>query len=129
MMPLPLLWYFYDTPLLKHLVAKFNYTLVVIHYVGKHASLLLLLWLKRIIFNDSSSFPRQIGLSLQSFLCDPKRVIIIIHYTWVVNLYHQLFLKCFLMGRLYKFILRYILCINILLIRWRLIFWQHRSYT
>lgn len=93
MMPLPLLWYLYDTPLLKHLVAKFNYTLVVIHYVGKHAILLLLLWLKRVIFNDSSTFTRQISLSLQSFLYDAKRVMIIVHYTRIVNLYHQLFLE------------------------------------
>jgi hypothetical protein len=95
MMPLPLFGYFYNTPLLKHLVAELNYALVVVHDVWKHACLLLLLLLglKRVIFNDSSTLSRQIGLSLQCFLCDSKGIIIVVHHTRVVNRDHQLFFK------------------------------------
>jgi hypothetical protein len=87
MMPLLLFWQLNNTSLLKHLIAELNYALVVIHNVWKHASLLLLLLrrLKRIIFINSSTLSRQIGLSLKTLLGDSKGVMVIINDIWILN--------------------------------------------
>lgn len=133
-MPLLLLGYLDETPLLKHLVAELNDALVVVHDIRKHASLLLLLqWgLKGVIFNGGCTFTRQIGLSLQALLGDSKGVMVVIHNIRIFNRDHQLLLNWYLLGRLYYFILKFFGRIQIrwfLLIRWWRIFWEQWCCT